>query len=118
MPMPLSRIASRLRPLSALAVLPFKSLEPEPADPSQPDPEPVPNDTSTETPGELILPHPRMQDRAFVLGPLADVAPAWRHPVTGRTVAEMWKALAPEARAGTEPLAPVAPRLANLAPPR
>lgn len=42
-----------------------------------------------EAPGELILPHPRMQDRAFVLVPLADVAPGWRHPVLDMTVAEM-----------------------------
>jgi len=30
-----------------------------------------------------ILPHPRMAGRAFVLRPLAEVAPEWRHPVTG-----------------------------------
>lgn len=41
------------------------------------------------TPDRLILPHPRMQDRAFVLVPLADVAPDWTHPVLGRSVTEM-----------------------------
>lgn len=34
----------------------------------------------------LTLPHPRLQDRAFVLRPLLDVVPGWRHPVSGRTV--------------------------------
>ena len=34
----------------------------------------------------LTLPHPRLQDRAFVLRPLLDVLPGWRHPLSGRTV--------------------------------
>ena len=44
-------------------------------------------------PQELILPHPRMHERAFVLVPLADVAPDWVHPVLGQSVAEMVAAL-------------------------
>ena len=41
----------------------------------------------------LTLPHPRLADRAFVLIPLADVAPDWRHPVSRRSVSELLSAL-------------------------
>lgn len=34
----------------------------------------------------LQIPHPRLQGRAFVLAPLAEIAPGWRHPETGETV--------------------------------
>ncbi|MBV7408459.1 2-amino-4-hydroxy-6-hydroxymethyldihydropteridine diphosphokinase [Maritimibacter sp. DP1N21-5] len=47
-------------------------------------------------PSEPIVPHPRMQDRAFVLVPAADVAPDWRHPLLGASIAEMLAALPPE----------------------
>jgi len=45
--------------------------------------------------GGITLPHPRMQDRAFVLAPLTELAPYWRHPESGRTAAELLAALSP-----------------------
>jgi len=46
-----------------------------------------------------ILPHPRAHERAFVLLPLADVDPDWRHPVTGAAVADLIAALPSDQRA-------------------
>lgn len=45
--------------------------------------------------GGLILPHPRLHERAFVLRPLLELAPDWRHPVLGLATAEMWERLPP-----------------------
>lgn len=55
-------------------------------------------------PDRLILPHPRMQDRGFVLAPLAEIAPRWVHPRTGRTVAQMLAVLRLEGLSGMHPL--------------
>jgi 2-amino-4-hydroxy-6-hydroxymethyldihydropteridine diphosphokinase len=44
--------------------------------------------TVLDAPG-LTLPHPRAHQRLFVMGPLAEIAPGWRHPVLGETAATL-----------------------------
>jgi len=44
-------------------------------------------------PNELILPHPRIQDRAFVLLPLLDIEPNWKHPILNKTVLQLYEDL-------------------------
>lgn len=53
----------------------------------------------------LVVPHPRWRERAFVLAPLAEVAPAWMDPVSGRPVQEIWS----ETKDELPPASPVAP---------
>lgn len=54
-------------------------------------------DTVSDSP-QLTLPHPRMHLRTFVLEPVAELDPAWRHPATGMTAREMLEKLAGEAK--------------------
>jgi 2-amino-4-hydroxy-6-hydroxymethyldihydropteridine diphosphokinase len=48
--------------------------------------------------GPPTLPHPRLHERGFVLIPLRDVAPDWRHPVSGVPVTELIESLPADAR--------------------
>jgi 2-amino-4-hydroxy-6-hydroxymethyldihydropteridine diphosphokinase len=50
--------------------------------------------SATVTSARLVLPHPRFRERAFVLEPLAEIAPELVDPVTGLTVGALWAGLA------------------------
>jgi 2-amino-4-hydroxy-6-hydroxymethyldihydropteridine diphosphokinase len=65
-----------------------------------------PQEAATRTPDSLIVPHPRMSERGFVLAPLAEVAADWRHPVLALSVQEMLAALPTGACDGMVPLDP------------
>ena len=49
-------------------------------------------------PSELVLPHPRIQDRAFVLLPLLDIEPNWTHPLFNKTVLQLYAELPQQAK--------------------
>lgn len=61
-------------------------------------------DRTINRPGGLQVPHPRLHERAFVLIPLAEIAPEWRHPVLGRTARELLAALPPAVLADVAPI--------------
>ena len=56
-------------------------------------------DGRVENTPKLTLPHPRIQERAFVLLPLAEIAPGWRHPILDKTVENLISALPPAQKA-------------------
>ncbi|WP_147110739.1 2-amino-4-hydroxy-6-hydroxymethyldihydropteridine diphosphokinase [Tateyamaria sp. syn59] len=65
----------------------------------------LPPDQQQKTaPGQLLLPHPRLHERAFVLVPMAEVVPNWVHPITRRTVIEMRDSLPQADLAAITPL--------------
>ena len=47
-----------------------------------------------------VLPHPGIEERIFVLAPIAEIAPAWRHPVSKRDAASMLRRLDPQGGGG------------------
>jgi 2-amino-4-hydroxy-6-hydroxymethyldihydropteridine diphosphokinase len=51
--------------------------------------------------GRLLLPHPGIAERDFVLTPLMEIAPGWRHPVTRQSAKAMRRLLSGFARGGT-----------------
>ena len=59
----------------------------------------APDQQAKSAPDQLILPHPRLAERGFVLIPMADVAPDWRHPVLDQTAQQLKNAL-PQAEKG------------------
>lgn len=60
------------------------------------------DDLVTQGPGHLDIPRKELK-HAFVLKPIADIAPDMRHPVSGRTMGDLWAAFPVD----SEPLAPV-----------
>jgi len=54
--------------------------------------------------GQLVLPHPLLDRRGFVLVPLMELAPRWIHPVLGRRPRTMLARLGPGAARGVHPV--------------
>ncbi|HUV96823.1 MAG TPA: 2-amino-4-hydroxy-6-hydroxymethyldihydropteridine diphosphokinase [Acidobacteriaceae bacterium] len=68
-------------------------------------------DVVMETP-TLTLPHPSLAERRFVLVPLTEIAPQWRHPLSGKTAAILLSELSQRSGESSQPL----PRLNSSTP--
>lgn len=102
-------VQTRLQPVELLSLLhgvetEFGRLRSAPNAPRTLDLDLLDHDGAVTTDG-LTLPHPRIETRAFVLVPLAEVAPDWRHPVSGQGVKELLDALPAADLAGVKKLA-------------
>jgi len=66
--------------------------------------------------GRLTLPHPHLHTRTFVLVPLLEVAPHWRHPVLGHRPRTLLAKLNPKARSGVRQALDFSARACDKAP--
>ena len=88
------QVYTRLAPMELLALAKGIELELGRAPGTSNAPRPIDidilfyGDQTIETP-ELVIPHPRLIERAFVLIPLAEIAPDLVHPVSGKTIREL-----------------------------
>lgn len=64
----------------------------------------APEAQAERAPDGLVLPHPRLHERGFVLRPFVDVAPDWVHPLLGQSAQALLEALPADALAGVAPL--------------
>lgn len=64
----------------------------------------APQEQISAAPAELILPHPRLHERAFVLVPLAEIAPDWVHPVLRMSAAALCDGLPAQMLSGVVPI--------------
>jgi 2-amino-4-hydroxy-6-hydroxymethyldihydropteridine diphosphokinase len=94
-----AELASPLDPVRLLAHLhrieaTFGRVRGEPNAPRVIDLDLLDYDGRVSRPGEVpALPHPRMAERAFVILPLLELAPEWRHPVSGASIGELARQL-------------------------
>ncbi|WP_310538964.1 2-amino-4-hydroxy-6-hydroxymethyldihydropteridine diphosphokinase [Phenylobacterium sp.] len=87
-------VETKLTPLQALHTLfsieaEFGRVRSEKNDPRTLDLDLIAYGRSALAADDLLLPHPRAHERLFVMGPLAEIAPSWRHPTLGKTARDL-----------------------------